>query len=32
MKQSAKILRQGDPGKLSAALAKWNQERDHISG
>jgi phosphoenolpyruvate-protein phosphotransferase (PTS system enzyme I) len=31
-KQSTKILKQGDPGKLSAALAKWNQERDHISG
>lgn len=32
VKQSSKILRQGDPSKLSAALAKWNQERDHISG
>lgn len=32
VKQSAKILRQGDPSKLSAALMKWNQDRDHISG
>lgn len=31
-KHAARILRQGDPLKLSAALAKWNQERDHISG
>jgi phosphotransferase system enzyme I (PtsI) len=32
VKQSTRILKQGDPQKLSAALAKWNQERDHISG
>jgi len=31
-KQSSKILRQGDPMKLAAALARWNQDRDHISG
>ncbi len=31
-KQANKILRQGDPAKLAAALARWNQERDHISG
>jgi phosphotransferase system enzyme I (PtsI) len=31
-KQSSRILRQGDPSKLTAALAKWNQDRDHISG
>jgi phosphotransferase system enzyme I (PtsI) len=31
-KQAARILKQGDPGKLAALLAKWNQERDHISG
>ena len=32
VKNSARILKQGDPGKLSAALHKWNQGRDHISG
>lgn len=32
VRQSARIIRQGDPNKLSAALAKWNQDRDHISG
>lgn len=31
-KLAGKILRQGDPSKLAAALARWNQERDHISG
>ncbi len=31
-KQAAKILRQGDPTKLAAALSRWNQERDSISG
>jgi len=31
-KQSSKILRQGDPMKVAAALARWNQDRDHISG
>ncbi len=31
-RQAARILRQGDPAKLSAALSKWNQDRDHISG
>lgn len=31
-KQAGRILRQGDPSKLAAALARWNQERDHISG
>ena len=31
-KQSSRILKHGDPGKLSALLTKWNQERDHISG
>lgn len=31
-KQAARILKQGDPGKLAALLARWNQERDHISG
>jgi phosphoenolpyruvate-protein phosphotransferase (PTS system enzyme I) len=31
-KQASRILRQGDPAKLAAALARWNQERDHISG
>jgi phosphotransferase system enzyme I (PtsI) len=31
-KNATRILRQGDPAKLSAALARWNQERDHISG
>ncbi len=31
-KHAARILKQGDPGKLAALLAKWNQERDHISG
>jgi phosphotransferase system enzyme I (PtsI) len=32
--QSAKILRHGDPKKLTAALARFNQSqpRDHISG
>lgn len=29
---AGKILRQGDPSKLAAALARCNQERDHISG
>jgi phosphotransferase system enzyme I (PtsI) len=32
VKNSARILKQGDPAKLSAALHKWNQGRDHISG
>ncbi len=27
-----RILRYGNPGKLSAALAKWNQERDQTPG
>jgi phosphoenolpyruvate-protein phosphotransferase (PTS system enzyme I) len=31
-KQASRILRQGDPAKLAAALGRWNQERDHISG
>ncbi len=31
-RQAGRILRQGDPSKLAAALARWNQERDHISG
>ncbi len=31
-KLAGKILRQGDPSKLAAALARWSQERDHISG
>jgi phosphotransferase system enzyme I (PtsI) len=31
-KQSLRILRQGDPAKLTAAMVKWNQDRDHISG
>ena len=31
-KQANRILRQGDPARLAAALARWNQERDHISG
>lgn len=32
VRQSSRIIRQGDPNKLLAALAKWNQDRDHISG
>lgn len=31
-KHAARILRQGDPQRLSTLLDKWNQERDHISG
>jgi phosphoenolpyruvate-protein phosphotransferase (PTS system enzyme I) len=31
-RQALKILRQGDPQKLAAALERWNQARDHISG
>lgn len=31
-KQATKILRQGDPTKLAAALSRWNHERDSISG
>jgi len=31
-RQALKILRQGDPQKLTAALDRWNQARDHISG
>lgn len=31
-RQASKIIRQGDPQKLSAMLARWNQARDHISG
>jgi len=32
VKQSARILKLGDPARLQTALTKWNQERDHISG
>ena len=32
VRQASRIIRQGDPSRLSAALAKWNQDRDHISG
>ncbi|MBU3725558.1 MAG: phosphoenolpyruvate--protein phosphotransferase [Burkholderiaceae bacterium] len=32
VKQASRILKQGDPSKLSALLSKWNQDRDHISG
>ena len=32
VRQASRIIRQGDPVRLSAALAKWNQDRDHISG
>ena len=32
IRQASRIIRQGDPSRLSAALAKWNQDRDHISG
>lgn len=31
-RQASKIVRQGDPEKLSSLLAKWNQARDHASG
>ncbi len=32
VRHAQRIIRQGDPAKLSAALTKWNQDRDHISG
>ncbi len=32
VRYAQRIIRQGDPVKLSAALTKWNQDRDHISG
>ncbi len=32
VRHATRIIRQGDPIRLSAALAKWNQDRDHISG
>lgn len=32
IKQSAKIVRQGDPNKLAIALQKWNQDCDQSSG
>lgn len=32
IKQSAKIVKQGDPNKLAIALQKWNQDCDQSSG
>jgi phosphotransferase system enzyme I (PtsI) len=32
IKQSAKVIRQGDPNKLAFALQKWNQDCDQSSG